>query len=273
MWRRSVAILVSCAGAMTVTPLGVHFWTEIPRSLSRINQYTLDEWARPGLTELPLLPFWGIAAVYLVTLVRKLPRVRQAGPVEAMLHVCALALLPGALSAVRNVGPFLMIAVPALTHVWALPPEPSGAVRAPERRAVNLAVLAIAACSVVLVLSGAYRDQWDRLKWNPVPPAAIGALERCPGNLYNRYDEGGMLIWFAPQRKVFLDGRQDPFPPALVLEHIEMETGVRDYEETFARHDIGCAFLPVHSPVASRLTNSDWTPLFRDSKWIVLRKS
>ena len=79
-----------------------------------------------------------------------------------------------------------------------------------------------------------------------------------------------MLLWFAPERKVFLDGRQDPFPTELVLEHIEMETGRGDYRETFARHDIRCAFLPVGSPVAARLSTAGWTSLYRDSQWAVL---
>ena len=61
LWRRSVLIVLACAVAVTVTPLGFSFWTEIPKSLARINQYTLDEWKRPGLTEVLMLPFWIIA--------------------------------------------------------------------------------------------------------------------------------------------------------------------------------------------------------------------
>ena len=45
-----------------------------------------------------------------------------------------------------------------------------------------------------------------------------------------------------------MDGRQDPFPPALVLEHISMETEGADYRPAFARHDIQCAYLPTISP-------------------------
>ena len=38
-----------------------------------------------------------------------------------------------------------------------------------------------------------------------------------------------------------MDGRQDPFPPALVLEHIRMETVTGDFREAFSRHNIHCA--------------------------------
>lgn len=267
--RQSIFILLACAAAMTMTPLGLHFWTEIPKSLARINQYTLDEWLRPGLTDLTYLPFWGIAAAYVVLLVRRLPHFRSLTPSEVVLHASALALLPGAVGAVRNVGPFLMLAVPALTHVWAVEPEPEDP---KEKPAVNVALMLLGASLVVLILTASYRAEVPRLKWSPMPQGAIEAVRECEGNLYNRYDEGGMLTWFVPERKVFLDGRQDPFPTALVLEHIEMETGKRDYKETFARHDIRCAFLPLVSPVASSVTSDGWIPTYRDPKWIVLRK-
>lgn len=272
-WRRSVLLMVGCALGMTATPLGIHFWTEIPRSLSRISLYTLDEWARPEFSDYTLVPFWVIALVYVVMLGRNRSRLRSVAPAEAILHACSLALLVGSLQAVRNVGPFLMIGVPALTQLWvAANRTPTAETRGtPDRRVANLLIVSLAGVAIFLTLRVAYQQEWARLKWTPAPQAAFSALESCPDNLYNRYDEGGMLLWFAPQRRVFLDGRQDPFPARLVLEHIEMETGKRGYKETFARHDIRCAFLPLISPVASQLLTDGWTPLYRDSRWVVLR--
>ncbi len=40
------------------------------------------------------------------------------------------------------------------------------------------------------------------LRWTPLPAQSLFALQRCPDNLYNRYDEGGYLIWFAPDHRV-----------------------------------------------------------------------
>jgi hypothetical protein len=116
----------------------------------------------------------------------------------------------------------------------------------------------------------AYVNRIPRLRWAPVPPDAIAALRQCPDNLYNRYDEGGYLIWFAPDRKVFIDGRLDPFPPALVLEHIRMETGNGEFRDVFSRHNIHCAYLPTESPTAARLATAGWTTLYRDANWVVL---
>jgi hypothetical protein len=272
-WRRSALVLVGCLLAMTATPLGLDFWIEIPRSLSRISLYPLDEWAATELTDPVMLAFWGIAATYLWELAHHRRRLLRLSPSEAAVHACALVLLPGAVGAVRNVGPFLMLAVPALTYLWTsdqrLGRTADHEIRLPA--VVSVAIILLAGSAVIATLTFAYRHQWARLRWTPLPAAAIEAIRECPDNLYNRYDEGGMLLWFVPGRKVFLDGRQDPFPPALVLEHIEMETGLRNYAATFARHQIGCAFLPAVSPVASELARDGWTAPYSGDGWRVYR--
>ena len=122
---------------------------------------------------------------------------------------------------------------------------------APRQLFANLAIMAAATAIVTGTIAWAYAHGIPRLKWTPVPAPAIAALDSCPGNLYNRFDEGGELLWFAPSRPVFVDGRQDPFPTAFVLEHIGMERHGADYKPVFARHDIRCAYLPPFSPTVT----------------------
>ena len=266
-WRRALLTAVGCGIAATMTPLGLAFWTEIPRSLARIRLYPLDEWKRPGLTEGLMLPFWIIAGLLCGALFRKRHTLRAATAADATLYACAVVLLPMALTAVRNVGPFLMVAVPALTTLLSRRPV----ARAHERPMTNAVIMLVAALAVTWTLAFAYRNQIPRLRWTPIPAKALAALETCPDNLYNRYDEGGALIWFAPERRVFLDGRQDPYPPELVLEHIRMETATGDYHTVFAEHGIHCAYLPAVSPVARHLRAAGWTRLYDDSTWLVLQ--
>ena len=59
---------------------------------------------------------------------------------------------------------------------------------------------------------------------------------------------------------MFLDGRQDPYEPSLVLDQIRVETS-GDYASTFSTHHIRCAYLPTTSPVAARLSSSGWSAL------------
>jgi hypothetical protein len=263
--------LCGCVLAVTATPLGTSFWTEIPESLARIRLYPLDEWQRPKLLDLRVLPFWLLAVAFCYGLLRKRATLRQTPAEIATVYACAAVLLPMALSAIRSVGPFLMIATPALTALFPSTTRSASASTTRERPMLNLAVAVIAIVAVAFTIAHAYRNRIPRLHWTPVPAGVIAAFPQCPDNIYNRYDEGGSLLWFVPNRRVFMDGRQDPFPPELVLEHIGMETGRLDFREVFARHDIHCAYLPSYSPTAQRLLQAGWQPLYRDADWLLLR--
>ena len=270
-WKRPALTLAACAAAMTATPFGFSFWIEIPKSLNRIRLYPLDEWARPEIMDPRLAPFWILAVAFAVMLTRNWRRLLRPSPTMAVVCAAAVMLLPLAVMAKRNVGPFLMIAIPALTML--LPRRESAGENRVGQPAINFAIMSAAIVIVAATIVFAYYHRVARLRWQPVAPPALAALESCPGNLYNRYDEGGKILWFAPDRKVFMDGRQDPFPPEMVLEHIRMETQGSDYRPVFARHDIRCAYLPAVSPTASALAGAGWTTLYRDSSWVVLRSN
>ena len=250
------------------------FWSEIPRSLARIRQLGIAEWAPPHLTTPALLPFWLMAASLVGLMVwrgRDLLRnadARQRG--DLTLCGCALALLPLALTAERNVPPFLLLAVPAIA---VLSPFRSAGeddpARARQRPRLNGALAAVAGALVVGGVTYAYVTPVDHLRWAPLPDASLAALRACRGNLYNRYDEGGYLIWFSPEHKVFLDGRQDPYPIELVQQQVRVENS-GDFEQLFRRYDVHCAYLPADSLVGDRLARAGWRTLFRDARWAVL---
>lgn len=71
-----------------------------------------------------------------------------------------------------------------------------------------------------------------------------------------------------PERNVFIDNRQDPYPAELMREHIRVET-TGDYGDLFARYSIRCAFLPRETLLARRLTADGWSPLYQDAVWLV----
>ena len=178
-WRQPVLVFLACLLAATATPLGLAFWSEIPKSLARISLYPLDEWRRPRVMDIRVLPFWIIAATFCYGLVRNRHRLRRLPPDEATLYACALALLPMAVSAIRNVGPFVMIAAPALTSLVRLRREPDAAAQV-ERPLLNAAVMAIAAVSVVVTIAWAYVNRIPKLQWAPVPPGVLVALRTVP---------------------------------------------------------------------------------------------
>ena len=116
---RLLLVSALCVLATALTPLGWQFWLDMPRSLGRIRQLGIDEWAAPRLASLSLLPFWWVAIGALTGLTAARGRALLQDPIarregqnhDVRLRARARSL---ALTAVRNVPPFLMLAVPAL---------------------------------------------------------------------------------------------------------------------------------------------------------------
>jgi hypothetical protein len=129
----------------------------------------------------------------------------------------------------------------------------------------------LALVAAVVGVSYQWMHPAPRLRWNAVPSAVAAAIERCPPNLYNLYDDGGFLVWFVPEQPVFVDSRQDPFPPALVQAQIEAERA-GDYRSLFETYSIRCAALPRPSKVAQALRRDGWFEEHADQRWVVLRR-
>jgi len=124
----------------------------------------------------------------------------------------------------------------------------------------------IAAVAVVLV----WRSPPEDLDWHPIAAPAIAALRGCEGPLYNHYDEGGYLIWFVPERPVFIDSRQDPYPLPFILDQVAVDRKQKPYRPLFDQWGIRCAFLSVDSSTSRTLVIDRWQTRYRDKKWIVL---
>ena len=256
-----------CALMTGVTPLGFSLWTEVPTMLERLQAYGVREWRPPSVTNPLLATFWLMAAAFLVLAIRRKPW--REDPVGLVPFWGAVALFPVALNASRNVPALLLVLVPAVgTLVEGLSFVKDRPGRR-ERPGLNLAVLSTGCVAAIVAVVFAWGESIPKLQWRPLSRGAIAAVEACPETIYNRYDDGGYLIWFVPGRKVFIDSRQDPYPPELVREHIRVEeTG--DYRELFARHAIECAFVPRETLLARRLATDGWVPLHQDGLWAVL---
>jgi len=275
--RALALVLPLSALAMLCTPLGTRLVPYVLLTARRSRAIDISEWAPTLPTDALGVAFWMVALAFLAVVVVRRRAVAQAAWGDwALLAACG-ALLPVAVQSVRNVSPFLMFAAPAASRLLG----PDFRFRLPGRRArppspdhprLNLALTAAMALSAGAVLAVAWSAPIDRLAWRPIAPGALAALRACPGPLYNHYDDGGFLIWFAPERPVFVDSRQDPYPLDLLLEHQAVERGRRSYRPLFARYGVTCAFLPDSSPTIKALAADGWTTRYRDDRTTILSR-
>jgi hypothetical protein len=269
--RRFTLVVIASAAATLISPLGIRLWTFIPESTERSRINRLVEWSAPDLAP-HYWPFW-LAAAALVALV--LVRWRSLDHSRRRIAAIAIATLPLAVQSMRNIPVFLLVALPALTMLAAQSHQPASAgrrTRRGENEAVNGAILVTLGTLAVILVALMWRWPPPSLHWRPVSARAARAIADCGAPLYNTYVRGGEIIWFVPRQKVFLDNRQDPYPPALLAAARKLEYD-GDFRPLFDRYDIRCAAVPPESIVGRAIRSSpDWVAAFEDRQWLVLTK-
>lgn len=110
------------------------------------------------------------------------------------------------------------------------------------------------------------------------PVAAVEFVKKNPnavnGEMFNEYGWGGYLMWAMPQRKVFIDGRNDFFGKELVEEFNRVDQLKPDWAPVLEQYRVGWTILPPSHPLHALLaTDAGWTNVFRDEvAWIYSRR-
>jgi hypothetical protein len=272
--RRAITLLVLtpiCGAATALTPMGPRLWTFIGESMQRSRQTMINEWM-PTYPKGPVeIAFWALAIAFVVLLARRWRALRSWSDLAVV--AAAVVVLPLAFRAVRNIPPFLLLAAPAASRLvgpdFRLRRAPAEPAPSRDHPGLNLALLVglLGACAAGVAFAWATR--LPMLGWDPLGAPTIAALRACPGPLYNRYGDGGYVIWFVPETPVFIDSRQDPYPVDFVIDAVRND-GRATYREMFARHGIGCALLPHDSTTLPRLREDGWRERSADGAWTVL---
>jgi hypothetical protein len=271
---RTLAVLTPiCAVATAATPLGPRLWPFILESMRHSHATLIAEWlpvyAMAGPVE---IAFWVLAPAFVFLLWRRWRSLHAWS--DVVIVAAAVVVLPLAVRAVRNVPPFLLLAMPAASRLLGPAfrlgrPHDATDVEHPRLNAALFALLALAGVGVVAF---AWATSLPMLGWRPFTPDAIAAVRACPGPLYNRYNEGGFLIWFVPERPVFIDSRQDPYPHGFIMEAGQASLDARP-EPLIARWGLRCALLPKASTTIAALHADGWRTTFADDRWAVLSAS
>jgi hypothetical protein len=282
-WALAIAAAIVASGAATfVTPLGPRLYSFIGESMERSRLNVIGEW-RPTIDVLGFyIPYLVIAAalpVAAVRLWRRLPTFE-----DQVIVGTAVLFAPLAVRALRNNGPLALLAFPAATRLLAVSTSArlaawSAAVRdalegivgsGPEalarsrRQIVGFGLLTAALVGVGWV------HPFARSNWVPVSARARAAIAGCSGQVFNEYGKGGYLIWFVPEKPVFIDGRQDPYGISFLSTARELADDPAARAATFQRYQIQCAALDPKSRMVGLLREAGWRERYRDDRWVVL---
>jgi hypothetical protein len=212
-----------------------------------------------------------LAAAFFLLLAARWRRLREGTWGDWVAVAALLVLAPFAVRSARHAGAWLLLAPVAASRLFGddfrfrRSPATAGA----DRPALNAFILVIFGAAALAGIARLWTLPLPRLGWRPVPEGALAAVRACPDPLYNHYDQGGYLIWFVPERRVFIDNRLDPYPQSLLLEHQAVEAGAASPDALFARYAVGCSFLPATSPTVAALERAGWRTTFRDRDWVV----
>jgi hypothetical protein len=267
-FRATLLVAIACLLCTAATPLGFTLWREVPLSLARLHSYGVQEWQAPGLA-LTDVPFWTAALAATVLVVINRSQLRTSWTV-ASLAIASLMFFALAVQSRRNVPPFVLCTVPLIGTLFNRT-DPRQRTERVDRPRLNALIFAATVVAGVVGVGMAWYRPLPRLGWTPVSEELRVALANCSGRLYNRYDDGGYLIWFARDKKVFMDSRQDPFPPGIVRDHIQLELS-GEYKELFASYDIGCALTVHGSPLAASLGRDRWQAASGHGSWVVFSR-
>ena len=248
--------------ATLLNPLGVGLWRYILESFGDTTRTYLSEWQPPSLSWPASYPFFVLVGLTALAVVAA----RNTWRGQRDWTLLALALLFGWLGfrSIRHTAFFTLVAVPLLTRPlrdWApLPPTPR------QGRLNMLLLIGLALGSTALVA-----NQWAGMPRAPLSPAIVAGVRACDGTLYNTYDTGGPLIWAVPERPVFVDNRQDPYPADLLFKAVIAEQrGV--HQALFAQYGVRCALVPAGQVLDQALRHEGWRELASDGTLVMLEK-
>lgn len=265
--RRAVIVAALCLAAPMATPLGWHYWPRVFQTVSEARLLGVHEY-RSAFADASSVPFWLMLVVLVGAVARQARRIADWERPDRLLVMASCVLGVAAILSIRNAPSFALLAAPAIARLTHLP-RPRQAL--PLKRA-GYAFIGVAAAIGLVVVGMAWRDGGTRRGWRPVSPSALKAISDCSPPIYNEYGDGGTLIWFTPEQRVFVDGRIEAYTPEFLRRARDADVFGR-YQDLFRQYGIRCAVTRTGS-VMARVLQQDvaMTKQFGDERWSVFER-
>jgi hypothetical protein len=273
-WPRKTAKTLALAGALAIpallfNPVGPKLiWYPIDVMFHQpLNLRSITEWQPPDLGSLRgVLLLITTGAILLVALIR-----------SAKVHIHELLLLAVffyfAARHDRMGFLFGILAAPILCRLLADAWDRYHRER--DRILPNAVLMLIAAAAVALAFPGSRALAEQVNKANPVKAVKFIQHSGLSGRMLNDYVYGGYLIWAAPERPVFIDGRADVYEPAGVLaDYMAFMLLDADPQSLLRKYRIDYCLFAQEERIARVLPLiPGWTKIYSDEKAVVFARS
>lgn len=237
----------------------------------------IGEW-----TPLRLVHFTGYSLSYLwgflfLALLALIGFARRRRPPDIVGVLLFLFFLVEAIRGIRLTAEFgIAISVVAFKNLAGVLPESK---RAAARYAPIVVILALLLAVPPLVFFGSTYAFGLGVKENKFPIEAVKFIKEhgISGTMFNSFAYGDYLCWaVAPERKVFIHGRNDIFPEELFNRHTLAETSPEEWEKAVGRYGFTYAIIQYYSGYSSgrgpsrHLTaNPEWVPVYWDPAAVI----
>lgn len=271
-WRWLLALTAVGAAlvlAVLVNPYGLEMYGYPFKTLGIHALRKISEWQAPDFHKSSLLPMLTllVALLWVVGASARRITLEHAFLVGGMLMM--------ALTAVRNVALFAVVAVPMLARhaeflrrdVTAWLPAREERPPAPIHPRLNLALIGLAALVAfgkVGVMALPQVNASATAKNFPVGAAAFLETERPQGRLFNDYGWGAYLLWAAPDYPVFIDGRADLYGDEIIGQWLRVAEVKPGWEAVLDYWDVRLVLMPPDTPLGRLLLIRGWRVLYRD---------
>jgi hypothetical protein len=282
---RVAGIVVLSALATLLNPYGWHLHREIYQSLTdRFMLEVLHEWQPVSIDTLAGRWFYGYVGLLAFLLAGWYRRVE---PIRVVTLAIFLWL---AVRHFRNIPFFLLLTAPLLAELWQRAGEQLQTLVQPWRWMQRWATLsALALLSSVLVYLGPdHLEGVTRSVKTPVEffqrtgypiEAALWVQrhrDRVGTRLFNEYGDGGFLLWWLPDQKIFIDGRMPAWridDRRIFYDYISLTASDPPALWVLDKYGVDWGMVKRDSSLDRTLRGrTDWDTVYDDSKVVIYVK-
>jgi hypothetical protein len=271
--RHVIIVFALCVVAVMANPQGVKMFAyPFATQFSSVQASAISEWNAPDFNAGDTLPFLLLVLTIIAVLGLSKKRVSWFDLLSLML-ACFLSL-----RSKRHVSVLSVISIPILAeHAW----HWLASTRYGERMRTEtdsrkklmpaLLILTVAVVHLPAVLH-TIRNPVSLVR-EPVRAVSFLEAHNLPNNVFSTYEWNDYLIWNAPSRPVFIDGRADMYGDEFLSAYVRLYDEGANWESIFERFGVRTVMIEVTSPLASLIRNDGgWFEVYRDDQAIIFSK-